>query len=790
MALKTNPRSNPTPFSGIFTQLKQSFIAIAKTLPKTPCKITAQLLSEKEPSNPRERQSFLQRFLLILFTASLLCEKLGIPLRGTSAGIKKILEIVATKYPLPFLTLANQILAECPAEINLEAISLQLAPLVINLCSNPYFISQDLLGKLYQEFNSRRLAKPLNMNFTRWESGFLLVGCALSFPNSSWNLILEKSTKSLEDFTIVDPACGTGGLLFYSHRFFREKTNLMNAGSNCARYIGFDVVPLAIHFAEASWHLLANNSDATCGSFHVLPLGAGRLGSLDLLDDSVEGNEVPFLKQKVQLVVMNPPFSRSSGSNTAFGTLSTVEQRSLAGRLKDLRKQAAEWNVGAAGQAADFMLLTDKLLQPGGRLAVVLPISCLFGAAWTPVRKLLSEKYHVEAIFTHPETGQCNFSDKTHLSECMIIARKCHCIPRDSATYVIQIRHWPEEERALQEIIDQIMKGYEKQYNNEVLERENLAIFPVESGKLGHFPWSWGPLLRFANPALNVFVLHIFEQKSFPLSSIRPCVLNLRELTSLGTIAHDRAAYRAIKPTSTSKIQGNYDLQPISDTGSHPAPDSLPAFWGRQNVTLTRWIVHPNVLLVKRPNTTIDQFTSHSASRAQCLLPETLRFNTSSLFSLYCPEGVVSNVFWGFIPLKNLKTVDGSPLSPMEVSKITTLWTNTTLGILLFLAIADETDENLFHWKKQTIAHALLPDLESFSRNQITQMCALFDRVTPEEYRETIQQRIQSRLNYSLDTAFLQICMGPENWERKKTEILENLDQLYQMGKNLFYGNT
>ncbi|OLS12621.1 MAG: hypothetical protein RBG13Loki_3766 [Promethearchaeota archaeon CR_4] len=787
MVLQTNLHSSPPAFSGILAQLKQDLTAIAKDLPQMPGETIAQLLGEKVPSNPRESESLLQRVILILFTASLLCEKSGIPLRGTLTDIKRIIEVLGAKHPLPFFAFALQVLTECHEEINFEVILQQFAPLVTSLCTNSDSIKQDLLGKLYQEFNSRHLAKPLNMNFTRWESGFLLAWCALSLPNPSWEVYLGKSHALPGNFTIIDPACGTGSLLFYSLHFFQEQIDMTNIGANFVRYIGLDVVPLAIHFATASWDFLTGNHGASLGDFHVMPLGEGHLGSLDLLDNSVQVKEVCNLEQNAQLVVMNPPFSRSSGSNTAFGTLSATEQQLLARRLKILRKQAVQGNMGAAGQAADFMLLADKLLQPGGRLAVVLPISCLFGAAWTPVRKLLSENYYIEVIFTHPESGQCNFSDKTHLSECMIIARKHASTSPDSPTLVVQIRHWPEEKLALLEIIDDVITRYNKQDCGEVLERDNFAIFPVDSGRLSHFQWSWGPLFRFSNPPLNTFISSIFTLQKFPLSSTGLSNLPLRELASLGTIAHDRAAYRAIKPSSSRQIRGNYDLHPFSNAHSIPIPESLPAFWGRQNVALTRWLVHPNVLLVKRPATTPDQFQRHSASRAQCLLPETLRFNTSSLFSLYCPEGVVSNVFWGFIPRSDLKTIDGFPLSTTEVSKIVTLWANTTFGLLQFLAIADETDENLLHWKKQTIAYTLLPDLETLSRNQVSQMCALFDRTASEEFSVTLQQRIRTQQNHPLDTAFLQIYINPENWERDKTEIMETLERLYQMGRNLLY---
>lgn len=774
-------------YSDTLIQLKQKIITLAGHMPKITFHGLVHTLGEKDPTSSNEKILLNQRIILILFTAILLSEKLGVPLKGNKVEIINELMGAGSKYSIPLLTLAANVLDEFPADYVSETFLQQFIPEFGELLHTPKIFAQDLLGKLYQDFNSRLLAKPLNMNFTRSESSVLLVGCALSLPNSTWGP-LEEINKRGKDFTIIDPACGTGVLLLYSYYFFRKFCPSLETQANKDRYIGLDVVPLASTILSASWNLLVDLKDVSNGIFKLLSLGAGKLGSLDLLDSSSKVYDIPGLRQPVQLVLMNPPFSRSSGSNTAFGTLPAADQHSLGQHLKDLRKQLAYGNVGAAGQAADFMLLAHKLIEPGGRLAAVLPISCLFGAAWTPVRRLLTEQYHIEIIFTHPEAGQCNFSDKTHLSECMLIAKKLPRFqPDDPTTLVVQIRHLAGGEPPQAEVISHIVNAYRQQDPSIGLEQGNFTISAADPAILNRFSWSWGPIFRFVNSKLNTFILQTFEWQTLFFASIESCALKLRQLETLGAITHDRAAYRAIIPTSKSKIEGNYDLHPFPEDNNIMIPESLPAFWGRQNVSLKKWIVHANALLVKRPNLSPDQFKRHTTSKAECLLPETLRFNTSSLFALYCPEGVVSNVFWGFLPRVDLKTTDGFPISTTEISKITTLWANTTFGLLLFLAIADETDENLFHWKKQTLAHALLPDLECLSRLQITLLCGLFDRCATEDFQDTILERICVQKDLSLDSEFFKICLDSADWERFRSEIITNIKDLYQSGKNLFY---
>jgi hypothetical protein len=309
----------------------------------------------------------------------------------------------------------------------------------------------------------------------------------------------------------------------------------------------------------------------------------------------------------------------------------------------------------------------------------------------------------------------------------------------------------------------------------------NFSYFPQEM--LQGMQWSWGPLMRFANPELNFLIYQQVANRALFEPGHLPSRLQLRELRELGSLTYDRASLRGIRGNSPRKIKGNYEI--ISDMKNCEKNEynCIPAYWGRQNDVLQSITVGANARLKKLSHVSDSQFAKHQASAAHLLLPETLRFNTSSIVSVYSGEKVVSNVFWGFLPREDLLSLDGNLLSPDDISKIFALWTNTTPGELLLLSIADETDENLCHWKKQTLNHAMVPDVEMLTQKQIAELSELFDQYSHVRWQNPLQEQITAKEKRDLDKSLLNICTGKQDL----TTIEKQLDDLYRLSQSLFY---
>ena len=59
------------------------------------------------------------------------------------------------------------------------------------------------------------------------------------------------------------------------------------------------------------------------------------------------------------------------------------------------------------------MVLADRLVREGGRIAFVLPVSAVAGAAWAGVRELWADRYDVEHVLSVHDPKHRSLSEDT-----------------------------------------------------------------------------------------------------------------------------------------------------------------------------------------------------------------------------------------------------------------------------------------------------------------------------------------------------------------------------------------
>lgn len=325
---------------------------------------------------------------------------------------------------------------------------------------------QDLAGHTFGTLITDR--KFLAAFYTLPTSAALLAELAVSRLDTDWS-----SDEAVAGLRVADLACGTGALLSAAYR--RIVSRVRRAGSDDERLhtvfmeqvlIGCDVMPSAAHLTTTM--LSSVHPDVVyerCG-IHVVPYGEQNgpdsrvlLGSLELTgdghgtrslfgapgkalaataEDVVESEtELNVPDRSLDLVIMNPPFTRSTGHEgdrvidsvpvPAFAGLSTsnTDQRRMSARLKELTAGKIAGH-GNAGLASHFLDLAHAKLRHGGVLAFVLPYTFVSGGAWKGARKLLNNHYTditVIAIASDESTGRA-FSADTHMAEVLVVATK------------------------------------------------------------------------------------------------------------------------------------------------------------------------------------------------------------------------------------------------------------------------------------------------------------------------------------------------------------------------------
>ena len=214
---------------------------------------------------------------------------------------------------------------------------------------------------------------------------------------------------------------------------------------------GADVVQAAIHLTAATLAAMSPSVKFEQMQLHTLRLGRDAskkiwLGSLDWLEapetqsffstteeqigaTSGEGGVVQ--RPTADLVISNPPFTRrgsDGGKEEAIARVfslpegDTESQQAIAKRTSALLKGTAANQI--AGHASSFAVLADRLVKPGGRIALVLPVTALSGESWREVRQMLASRYEVEFVVSSHDPDLLSMSYDTAIGEALLVGRR------------------------------------------------------------------------------------------------------------------------------------------------------------------------------------------------------------------------------------------------------------------------------------------------------------------------------------------------------------------------------
>ncbi len=320
----------------------------------------------------------------------------------------------------------------------------------------------DLAGQIFNRLVADR--KFLAAYYTSIPAATLLAGLALD-PNR-WKDVDWSDIEQIRSFVVCDPACGTGTLLMAAYQQIVQNHREAASGSNPSSIAGLhralvedsihgaDVVDAAIHLTASTLAAMATNVEFKKMNVHVFPLDndekeGARVGTLEWLQrqntwamfsgathsltptGEVVSKSIP--RPRSDLSILNPPFRRHN-SGTGEGKANTrvfghkgSDEGSLAKRMSDLLKGTPGNQI--AGLASAFLVLADRITKEQGRIAFVLPATCQSGTSWRQVRKLLSQKYHVEYVISSHDPNAPSMSYDTSIAEILLVASK---LPRKS----------------------------------------------------------------------------------------------------------------------------------------------------------------------------------------------------------------------------------------------------------------------------------------------------------------------------------------------------------------------
>lgn len=292
----------------------------------------------------------------------------------------------------------------------------------------PEQFTRDLLGNMFHSLIPLEVRKPVAAYYTNPMAGRLLA-----------KLAIESSADSVADF-----ACGSGTLLMAAYERKAELLGKPMDEETHRRFLeedltGIDIMPFAAHLAVVQLalrnpgYLTDKVRVAVYDSTNLKPgtairslqreMPRGQASIRDFTEGESENRKIRagavsgagagkgFDARTVDVVIMNPPFTRKQHVKKEFRKMLTAEFEDYAGYT------SREQNFFGY-----FVFLADRFLNDGGRMAMVLPSTVLQQLSSEGVRRLLSERYNVEYVI---ESGyRSAFSESTSFREVLLVASK------------------------------------------------------------------------------------------------------------------------------------------------------------------------------------------------------------------------------------------------------------------------------------------------------------------------------------------------------------------------------
>ena len=568
----------------------------------------------------------------------------------------------------PIFSIARKVVEELPVRA-VPRIMNRIAESISGLARLGTTTYHELTGRMFQTLITDR--KFLATFYTLPESACLLAELAVERLGVNWS-----DRAAVEELRIADFACGTGALLSAAQRaVYRRYRRAGGDDKDLHQALmehvltGLDIMPAATHLTCSM--LSSTHPSLAYGESRIHTMSYGiegnrtHIGALDFLDseysyslfatgesiggmesDSRREHSVSIKDKSCDLVIMNPPFTRSTNheakragipipSFAGFGT-SEDEQRAMASRLKKTRPEFGHGNVGLA---SNFMDLGHRKLKDGGVLAMVVPFAFARGKGWERARTALATHYsdiHILSIGTTGSTGR-SFSADTGMAECLVLATK-HKQSVHSAVFSTL----PARPTSLLEAAVEARDSRGKAEQGSLL----------EAGGAG---------------AISARVVETVERlQEGSLSLPRQPESTAVPIVRLGVVARRGLYHLDIRGAPP---RGAFDIRPLRQ---NEVPD-YPALWKHDAKREHRLIVHPghcgDVRAGLAKKAAYDW--ERTASRLHCNLD--FQLNSQSLAMCLTPEKCLGGRAWpNVIPQKPAYEV---PLL---------LWANSSLGLILF----------------------------------------------------------------------------------------------------------
>ena len=460
---------------------------------------------------------------------------------------------------------------------------------------------------------------------------------------------------------------------------------------------GADVVQAAIHLTAATLAAMSPSVGFSQMQLHTLRLGQDSpgkidLGSLDWLmapetQSFFSGTEEQIDRQERRgkcrpssprpiLVLSNPPFTRRGSDGGKEDALARVFSlpvddpealKAIAKRTSALLKGTPANQI--AGHASSFTVLADRLVKPGGRIGLVLPVTALFGESWRDIRNMLSCRYEIEFVVSSHDPELRSMSFDTGIAEALLVARRLTEgeAPRRRGIFVNLWRGARRETDAMA-----LARAIDATASTPVLRSDGPPVGGTPL-MLGGEPWGEvvdGPVgeeswtaARWKNAATAQFAAAVERGEMWGDDGTRIAVRI--PVAAMSEVCNVGPQHRQIRGSI-----GVFD-------GFHGRNEQAQfnAIWGLDSTVHQGLLAEPNAWLVPQPGRDHQRIWSQSGTLQ---VTPTIRYNSQRIMATRTNVRTIGVNTWF-----TLKFEADDPIIRSRSEIVSTLWCNSTLGLLL-----------------------------------------------------------------------------------------------------------
>ena len=525
--------------------------------------------------------------------------------------------------------------------------------------------------------------------------------------------------------------------------------------------IATDIMPVAAHLTStnlSSAHpsvIYGKTQDAEgeigpLSQISVLPYGPTKtsiaLGSLDLLDEkyaislfgsgrttlygdsALKGDSTQSLPDKfpienntLDIVVMNPPFTRATNHETANQSvpsfaafqISDADQKRMSAKLRKItsNKKVCEASHGNAGLGSNFADLANLKLKPGGILGLILPAASVQGGkSWTGFQNMLQKNYQGIQIISLANSGQYgrSFSSDTGMSEVLIVAQKRtnkDCKPSCDEEAGNSFFNLYERPDSLVKAIE-VSRQINQIFDSGLLKAGSVAIGNCMKSNINHAMHA-----GIKNPDIISFIKSFYSEKiALPRNNTQyPIpVCNFSDIGFCGLLSRD----------ISGRTSSPFDIVKNSSTAAQ-GTHSWPALWSHDCRAETSFIVRPDSFGMIRPGCTQSD-ASKTWKKSASKLHLTLFFQLSSqpLTACITEQKVIGGRSWPSFFCNN-----------HHLEQLVCLWCNTTIGIILFWANSTRQQLGKAQQTISRIPDMKIPNFEKIAQNHNSVLFGQADKI-------------------------------------------------------------